>query len=211
MAGTRNILISAGPTREYIDPVRYISNDSSGRMGFAIAEAAIALGMDVTIVAGPVSLPTPTGARRIDVVTAEEMMNAMADQFHKHDIVVMAAAVADFSPVEKNSHKIKKDGRALTIRLKENPDVLKALSKMKSKDQVVVGFALETRDVEKNACRKLCEKGLDWIVANDEGNIGSESGSAVLISKDGTKKEIRRMGKEDMASIMLSHIVGKLR
>lgn len=210
MKKRRKILITAGPTREYIDPVRYISNDSSGMMGFAIASAAARLGLHATLVAGPVQLETPEDVRRIDVVSAEEMLKATLARAKNSDLIVMCAAVSDFSPEKILKKKIKKEdigSSKITLRLKKNPDILAEICKNKKSGQVVVGFALETENMEKNAISKLRRKGCDWIVANSASAIGSKKNSAVVINRDGKKIRLPKMDKNDLAVLLLSHLM----
>jgi len=210
MKKRRKIVITAGPTREYIDPVRYISNDSSGRMGFAIAAAAARLGMDAMLIAGPVSIETPKSVRRMNVISAKEMLSAVTKHAAKSDLIIMCAAVADFSPEKISRKKIKKeDGGSskITLKLKKNPDILAEICKNKKSGQVVVGFALETEKLEKNAISKLRRKGCDWIVANSASAIGSDKNSAVMISRDGKKIRLPKMDKNDLAVLLLSHLM----
>lgn len=168
------ILITAGPTREYIDPVRYISNDSSGKMGFAIATAAAKAGHIVTIIAGPVALSTPPGVRRIDVISAADMLRACQREWRRHDVLIASAAVADYTPATPFRTKKKKTAADLVLRLKSTPDILATLSAAKKPGQTVIGFALEDRNVRKNAEGKLAKKGLDAIVLNRPTAIGAD-------------------------------------
>ncbi|KJV28418.1 bifunctional phosphopantothenoylcysteine decarboxylase/phosphopantothenate--cysteine ligase CoaBC [Luteibacter yeojuensis] len=165
----RRVVVSAGPTYEDIDPVRFIGNRSSGRMGFAVAAAARDAGADVTLVAGPVALPTPQGVRRVDVRSAREMHDAVLAAANGADIYVGAAAVGDYRPAGAAAHKLKKtDGEPLRLELTENPDIIAALAASPT-HPFLVGFAAETRDVEAYAREKLARKGLDMIAANDVG------------------------------------------
>lgn len=173
LAGER-VLITAGPTYEAIDPVRGITNRSSGKMGYALAESAIASGAQVTLVSGPVSLPSPGGARTIRVKSAAEMYNAVMGNLESATLLIMSAAVADYRPARTSSQKIKKsDGNGLVLELEQTEDILAAVGRAKT-SQVVVGFAAETDNVIANARKKLLEKGADLIVANDVS--GSDSG-----------------------------------
>lgn len=203
----RRILITAGPTREYLDPVRYLSNDSSGRMGFALAEAAVHLGFAATLIAGPVARPTPHGAKRIDVVTAREMRTAVRKHARQADVVIMAAAVADYRPARPARHKIKKGTGRLTVVLEENPDILAELGHRKESHQMLVGFALETGNLERNARAKLEKKNCDWIVANFATAINARSSRALLLSKDGKRIPLPRLPKEELAVVILSHVL----
>src|SRR5262249_3579429 len=151
----------AGPTREYLDPVRFISNPSSGKMGFALAAAAERRGARVTLVSGPVSLPTPAGVRRIDVTTAEEMLAACQRAFAEVALFTATAAVGDSAPRNPSPQKLKKSGQSLRLEMRPTIDILKSLAQAKHNGQIVVGFAAETRDLVKNASAKLMQKKLD--------------------------------------------------
>ncbi len=207
MAGQK-VLISAGPTHEYLDPVRYISNPSSGKMGYAIAKAAHARGADVCIVSGPVSLEPPCGIRVIPVTSAQEMMDACAQEFPCVDTAIFCAAVSDMRPKTIYSHKLKKgqDSCALsTLELVENPDILATLAATKRPDQCVIGFAAETENVVGNAQTKLSAKGADLIVANEVGShtgFGQDTNRAFLIDRAGTE-ELPEMTKDDLAQRIL--------
>ena len=203
----RRILITAGPTREYIDPVRYISNDSSGQMGFALARAAAELGLDVALIAGPVNLPTPEGVKRTDVISAREMQRAAMKLAKRADVIVMAAAVADWRPARPATGKIKKTARAPSIALIENPDILAELGRRRKAGQVIIGFALETSQLEENARKKLSRKGCDWIVANSASAIGARASRAVLLGKPGHRIPLPKLPKDDLAVVILSHVL----
>ncbi|UCG47517.1 MAG: phosphopantothenoylcysteine decarboxylase [Phycisphaerales bacterium] len=173
-AGAMHFLITAGGTREHIDPVRFISNASSGRMGFALARAAVKAGHKVTLVTAPTSQREPKGAEIVRVETAREMFEAVRDNFANCDCLIMAAAVADYTPAKPAKAKIKKAATELVISLKPTLDILKWAGTHKKKGQLVVGFALETARLRQNAERKLREKNLDMIVANSSAAIGAE-------------------------------------
>ncbi len=160
------LLITAGPTREHLDPVRFLSNRSTGKMGFAIAQAAAERGHSVTLVAGPVSLPTPPGVARVDVVSARDLLAAVQERLPQHDALVMCAAVADWRPAQFSPAKLKKADMRPTLELVPNPDILKTIRPLKGQ-RLFVGFAAETGDPLAEAQRKLASKGLDLIVAND--------------------------------------------
>ena len=160
------ILVTAGPTREYLDPVRFLSNRSTGKMGFAVAESAAAHGHAVTLIAGPVTLPTPSGVRRVDVVSARDMLAALCAELPTHDALVMTAAVADWRPRECSPQKLKKQGMRPVLELEANPDILRTIAPEKGA-RLFVGFAAETGDPLAEAQRKLTAKGLDLIVASD--------------------------------------------
>lgn len=161
-----NLLVTAGPTREHLDPVRFLSNRSTGKMGFAIAQAAAERGHAVTLIAGPVSLPTPAGVARVDVTSALEMLDAVLRHLPQHDALVMCAAVADWRPKLASAAKLKKADMRPVLELEPNPDILKTVRPLKA-TRLYVGFAAETGDPLAEAQRKLAAKGLDLIVAND--------------------------------------------
>lgn len=212
----RKVLVSAGPTHEPIDPVRYIGNRSSGKMGFAVANAAALRGADVTLVSGPVAMRTPRNTKRIDVETTEEMQQAMQQEFPNTDIVVMTAAVADFAPVRPLSQKMKRESRngELVLELKKNPDILKNLGEQK-KQQVLVGFALETENEMHNARQKLATKHLDAIVLNNPGwqgaGFGTDTNVVTVITADGKVQELPKMSKFDVANEILNRVVPLLK
>ena len=206
----RKILVTAGPTYEPIDPVRFIGNRSSGKMGFALAAAAAQRGGDVTLVSGPVNLQTPRHVKRIDVRTSAEMGEAVGQEFPRTDALIMAAAVADFSPVNPARHKIKRekvDKGVLTLALKRNPDILRDLSSMRT-HQVLIGFALETEEGLENARRKLESKHLDMIVLNnplDEGSaFGGDTNVVTLITPAVEPEKLPRMTKIEVAHAILA-------
>lgn len=197
------VLVTAGPTREHVDPVRYLSNESSGRMGFAIAAEAARAGHAVTLVAGPVALATPPGVRRIDVTSARELLQAARREFARCDALVMAAAVADWRPARRLASKWRaKDSGAerTTLELVRNPDVLATLTEgRRSKTRVVVAFALETGAGEARARKKLARKGADWIVLNGPSALGSERTSVVLLGAAGEKVVLANRTKTAVA------------
>ena len=216
MRGKR-VLVTAGPTEEPLDPVRYIGNRSSGKMGFAVAAAAAQRGADVTLIAGPVHLETPLHIRRVNVVTAQEMYEAVHAEFAGVDLVVMAAAVADFAPVAPSRTKIKRDavpGGRMTIDLKQNPDILRSLGEKKGR-QVLVGFALETDDGVQNARTKLATKRLDAVVLNnptDEGSgFGADTNVVTVITAGGLCERLPKMLKFDVANTILDRVLPLLR
>ena len=169
------ILISSGPTYESIDPVRFIGNHSSGKMGFALAREAEKRGANVELIAGPVSLETPRNVQRINVSSADEMKKEIEDRFKNTDVLIMSAAVSDYQPLKMASNKIKKDELEMSISLKKTPDILKDLAKLKKK-QIVIGFALETQSEKKNAYEKMKKKNLDAIILNSLNDKGSGFG-----------------------------------
>lgn len=208
LAGVR-VLVSAGPTREDIDPVRYIGNRSSGRMGFAVAEAAVEAGADVTLVAGPVSLATPARVRRIDVRSAREMHDAVLAEAARSDVYVGAAAVADYRPREAAPHKLKKSGpdATLDLSLVQNPDILAAVSALRPRP-FVVGFAAETDDLEAHARGKLERKQLDLIAANDvaAGQGFERNDNALLLLWPGGREDLPRADKRVLARALVARI-----
>lgn len=207
------VVVSAGPTREYIDPVRYLSNESSGRMGFAIAAALSRRGARVTLIAGPVQLDTPRGVERIDVVSAREMLAAVRSAFREADALVMAAAVADWRPKRKLAGKWrKKDGgnESARLELTRNPDILAGVARSKG-ERLVMGFALETGDGERRAQAKLRRKNLDCIVLNDESALNATRSSVTILGRDGSRQELARRSKEDIAEVLAGLVIDKVR
>jgi len=210
----KKILITAGPTHEPIDPVRFIGNRSSGKMGFALANAAALRGADVTLISGPVSLATPKNVKRIDVQTAEEMNKAVMANAKKQDVIIMSAAVADYSPASTSKEKIKKKSNELLLQLRSTPDILKTLGAKKTKKQILVGFALETTNELEHAKEKLKKKNLDLIVLNstkDKGAaFGVDTNIVTLIDANGTINKFPKMPKFDVAVEILDAIVAML-
>mgnify|MGYP001165928296 FL=1 len=209
------ILVSAGPTQEAIDPVRFISNRSSGKMGYAIAEAAQARGAQVVLVTGPTALLPPKGIEVVSVSTAEEMMKALSARLAWATTVIMAAAVADFRPTRPASQKIRKQGRTgQTLELERTADILASLSAQRT-TQLMVGFAAETSDLVAHAKSKLTEKGVDLIVANDVttlgGGFGSDQNAATLIDRQGGMTELPLMPKRALADAILNRAQELLR
>ena len=211
----RRVLVTAGPTREPLDPVRYLSNSSSGKMGYAIAEEAAARGAQVTLVSGPVSLPCPRGVERVDVMTAEDMLAVCREPFAGSDVAVFCAAVADYRPANAAPSKMKKgvdDAALARLELVPNPDVLATLASGKRPGQVVVGFAAETDDVVENAKSKLARKNADMIVANEVGSgkvFGRDDTVASLVFADGVA-ELPAMSKRELARRILDEVSSKL-
>ncbi len=206
-----NVLITAGPTRERLDPVRYLTNRSSGKMGFAVAAAAREAGAHVTIVSGPVQLPTPAGVTRINVESARDMYAAVHRQVSDADVFIAAAAVADFQPVTVAKQKIKKQGVAVKLNLEPAPDIVKSVADM-AKRPFVVGFAAETNDVEENARAKLKRKKLDMIAANQvgEGIAFDCDDNALTVIWPGGKVEVTRGPKIDVARQLIALIASRL-
>lgn len=208
----KRALVTAGPTVEAIDPVRFLSNRSSGKQGYAIAAALAELGADVTLVSGPTNLPAPAGVKRVDVESAREMLKA-SEAALPLDVAVMVAAVADWRPTTQARSKIKKDAAGIpAIALQENPDILATLSKPgKKRPKLVIGFAAETEKVEEHARAKIAKKGCDWIVANDvSGDVmGGAENQVMLITKDGAETW-PRMAKEAVARKLAATIAQAL-
>ena len=197
------LLITAGPTREPIDPVRYISNRSSGKMGYAIAEAALAAGHDVTLISGPVNLEAPENTKLISVSTSDEMFEVVHRYTDQCDICVLCAAVADYKPANVSSTKIKKRSEKFSLELIPTRDILNSLGHKQGRQFVLVGFAAETDHLEENAAKKLRTKNCDIIVANDVSNansgIESDMNEVTLLFQNGEKKKISRAQKKIIA------------
>lgn len=208
----KKVLISAGPTIAPIDPVRYITNRSSGKMGYAIAEEAAARGADVILVSGPTNLEKPDGVKAIDVLTNEEMKNAILDNFTNSDIVIKAAAVTDYKIKNYSNEKIKKTEGDLNLSFVRDNDILKILGEKKT-NQILVGFAAESSNVVENAKRKIKGKNLDYIVANDitsaDTGFGSDNNKVIIISKDGEEIYLDKMSKKEVASRIFDIILRK--
>ena len=206
-----HIIVTAGPTHEPIDPVRYIANRSSGKQGFAIAAALAVKGARVTLIAGPVALDTPPGLTRIDVETARDMAAAVEAALPA-DAAIMVAAVADWR-VEASAQKIKKDGSGVMpmLALVENPDILAGLARSPKRPRLLIGFAAETENVVENAKAKLARKGCDWIVANDvSGDVmGGAANTVHLVTASGVESW-ERMAKGDVAARLTGRILGCL-
>ena len=204
------VLVTAGPTHEDLDPVRFIANRSSGKMGYAVAEAAARRGAKVILISGPTGLETPEGVERIDVRTAEEMLRAVQAQFSTGSIAIFAAAVADYRPAEPATAKIKRTKEALTIRLEPNPDILATMAKEKG-DRLVVGFAAETDHVAENARKKLAQKNADIIVANDVTAEGAgfdvDTNIVTIFSRDSRDLPLPRMTKAEVAQRILDEVL----
>ncbi len=203
------VLVTAGPTVEDLDPVRFLSNRSSGRMGYRLAEAARDRGATVVLVSGPTDLPAPSGVELVPVRSAEEMLGAVLERLPRATVVIGAAAVSDYRPVAASSSKIKKGPERITLELVKNPDVLKAVGAAKG-ERVVVGFAAETEELLANAQSKLEAKGLDLVVANDvtaEGSgFAAETNAATLLRRDGTRLEVARTSKRELAERILDEV-----
>jgi phosphopantothenoylcysteine decarboxylase/phosphopantothenate--cysteine ligase len=195
------ILVTAGPTREFFDSVRFISNPSSGRMGYAIAVEAAKRGHEVVLISGPVALPPPSDVRVIRVVSAEDMLQACLGEFDECHVVVMTAAVCDYRPAEQIQKKLKKQNRARTIQLLPTEDILARMGAMKG-SRVVIGFAMEDHDAHKHAEAKLKRKQCDAIVLNGISNVGSDDAEVQILRKDGGWESPRAGTKREIASIV---------
>ncbi len=206
----RCVLVSAGPTREAIDPVRFISNHSSGKMGYAIARAAERRGAMVTLVSGPVDIEPPLHVKLVKVQSADQMKEAFLDAMGDADIAVKVAAVADYRVKNQAEHKIKKTEEQLVLELEKNPDILKCAGQKKRSDQVLVGFAAETQDLKENAVKKLEAKNLDMIVGNLVGGgkgFGTDDNTVTFFFKDGRVESLESMDKDQVAHILLDRIL----
>jgi len=208
--GDERLLITAGPSRELLDPVRYISNRSSGKMGYALARVGLQRGAAVVLVSGPTALEPPLGARMISVTTAAEMRRAVLEEFTKCTAVIMAAAVADYHPAEISMRKMKRGKGPLDLRLEPNPDILKELGAQKN-GKLLVGFAAETEDLTANAAKKLREKNLDMIVANDITQKGSgfdgDTNIATIVDRSGAARSLPLMSKDELADRIYDHLL----
>ncbi len=205
----KKALVTAGPTYEALDPVRFIGNHSSGKMGYAIAAELQKQGAEVTLVSGPTNLTAPAGIKTINITSASEMLNACEKEFNDADICVMSAAVADYTPQEVSTQKIKKNTDEFFINLKKTTDILFTLGEVK-RDQILVGFALETNDEEENAIKKLHRKNLDFIVLNSLNDAGAgfktNTNKITIIDKNLTKTEFNLKSKEEVAKDICNKI-----
>ena len=206
----QTVLLTAGPTQEDLDPVRFLSNRSSGRMGYAVAEAAAQRGAKVILVTGPTALDTPTGVTRVDVRTAAEMLHSVEEKFSDATIAIFAAAVADYRPAEAASRKIKKTAGDITLRLEPNPDILATIARKKG-HRLIVGFAAETDRVAENARKKLTVKNADLIVANDVTAEGAgfdiDTNVVTLFARDGRDLALPKLTKREVAHRILDEVV----
>jgi phosphopantothenoylcysteine decarboxylase/phosphopantothenate--cysteine ligase len=209
LAGEK-VLVTAGPTREEIDPVRFISNHSSGKMGYALARAAYRRGAAVTLVSGPTCLVDPYGVETVRVISAVEMREAVLGRLEESTIVIKAAAVADYRPEVRGDKKMKKSEGPVTLKLVKNPDILAEIGKMKG-SRTVVGFAAETDNLVENAREKLQRKNLDMVVANDLGQEGAgfnvDTNVVKLLFREGDVEDVPLMGKDELADLILDRVV----
>jgi len=206
----KKVLVTAAGTREPIDPVRYIGNRSSGKMGYAIAEEAANRGAEVVLVSGPSALEASSGIRLIKIETALQMRDAVKEEFIDSDIIIKAAAVADYRASSIAENKIKKDSSTLTLVLEKNPDILFELGQMKQKNQVLVGFAAETQNLLEFAKKKLHKKNLDYIIANDvslaNAGFNTDTNIIKIIDRDGGIEDFPLLRKDLLAKIILDKI-----
>ena len=208
----RHVVITAGATQEEIDPVRYITNHSTGKMGYALAKEARNAGAMVTLISGKSNLPQPYGVEVINVISAEDMANCVVNNFEKADVVIMSAAVADYTPLEKADHKIKKADGDLSITLKRTQDILLTIGKKKRENQVVIGFAMETENLLENAAKKLQEKNADYIIANSIREPGAGFGvdtNIVKIISPTSVEDLGLLSKDETAKEILRHCLKK--
>lgn len=210
----RKILISAGPTREKIDPVRFITNRSSGKMGYALAASAVEYADKVVLVSGPVSLQVPSGVNCIQIESAAEMADAMFHESTDADLIIMCAAVADYRPKIVHENKMKKSDGDLTLVLERTVDILQTLGKNKRSGQILAGFAAETNDILQNAQSKLERKNLDYIIANDvssssQGGFAVDNNAVTIIDRSGHHEKIELCPKKELAGKILKYITEK--
>ena len=212
MAGL-NVLVTAGPTQEAIDPVRYITNHSTGKMGYAIANCAMLRGANVTLVTGPTNMKKPPFVNVVEIKSAQDMFDAVTSRANEQDIIIKAAAVADYRPANVSSEKVKKSDDELTIELERTQDILKHLGENKKKHQFLCGFSMETQNMLENSRAKLTKKNLDMIVANNlkvsGAGFGTDTNIVTLITK-GKETELTIMSKDDVAKCILDEILGLL-
>ena len=203
-----HVLVTAGPTREYLDDVRFLSNASTGAMGYAVAEAAAAKGHSVVLVTGPVVVEPPEGAELVEVVSALDMQQAVESRFAEADAVVMTAAVCDYRPEGRVEGKIKKTGDGMTLRLEQNPDILARLGRLKQ-DRILVGFALEAGLSRDNALEKLRSKNLDFVVLDTPEAMGARRATFMIIAADGSEEILTDAPKRTVAERIIQLIEQK--
>lgn len=204
----KKVVVTAGATREFFDPIRYISNASSGQMGYHLAKMAYAFGADTVLISAPVCITAPSQIKLINTVSALDMYEKVLQEFKDADVLIMNAAVADFRPKEKSSQKLKKDKEQLVIELQPNPDILKEIGKIKRPNQIVVGFAAESENIIQNAMDKITRKNMDMIVANPVTVFSKDSYTGYIIFKDGKTYNLENCSKEEAAYIILNKIAG---
>lgn len=210
MAGM-HVTVTAGPTREALDPVRFLSNHSTGKMGYAIARSAKMRGASVTLITGPVALPAVEGVHMIPVTSARDMRQAVMDELPQSDFIIKAAAVGDYRPTECKNDKIKKHDDDMSISLVRNPDILAEIGTKRREDQIICGFSMETQDLLKNSANKLKQKNCDIIVANNlkvkGAGFAGDTNVVTLLYRDGTTEPLELMGKSDVADILLDRLL----
>lgn len=206
----KKVLVTAGPTREAVDPVRFLSNHSTGKMGYAIAKCAMERGAEVTLITGETSIPKPPFVKIVPVVSAQDMFEAVKKYYEEADFIIKSAAVADYTPVEKAEDKIKKSDEDMSISLKRTVDILKYIGENRKPYQVICGFAMETKDLIENAVKKLESKHVDMIVANNlkvkGAGFGTDTNVVTLIKKE-EKKEFPLLTKEEVAEVILDEML----
>ncbi len=206
----KTILVTAGPTREALDPVRFITNRSSGKMGYAVAEAAVSRGADVILISGPTALSAPPDVKVVNVQTALQMRNEVVKYANQADAVIMAAAVSDYRPRDVKPQKIKKEKDELTLALERNPDILAELGEDKPNGQILVGFSMETENLLDNAIKKLKNKNADLMVANDVSQEGAgfdvDTNIVWIIDSSGSERKLPLMSKRDVADVILDEV-----
>jgi phosphopantothenoylcysteine decarboxylase/phosphopantothenate--cysteine ligase len=206
----KTVLVTAGPTREYFDPVRFISNPSSGKMGYAAARAAEHRGARVVLVSGPTALNPPLNVETVFVETARQMAGAVLQRAGEAQVIVKTAAVGDYAPSDRKTQKIKKGDDTLSLTLEKTEDILRALGRQKSDRQILVGFAAETESLEQHATAKLREKNLDMIAGNllgaPDAGFGSDTNRVTLFFRDGRKEELPVMDKDAVAHVLLDRV-----
>ena len=214
MTGMR-ITVTAGPTREAMDPVRFLSNHSTGKMGYAIARSAKMRGADVTLISGPVALPPVDGVTMVPVTSALDMREAVMQALPESDVVIKAAAVGDYRPAERKTDKIKKHDDDMSVALVRNPDILAEIGQKRREDQVICGFSMETRDLLENSAKKLQNKNCDVIVANNlkvkGAGFAGDTNVVTLLYRDGTTEPLELMGKDSVADILLDRLLALYR
>lgn len=210
-----HITVTAGPTREAMDPVRFLSNHSTGKMGYAIARSAKMRGADVTLISGPVALPPVDGVTMVPVTSALDMREAVMRALPESDVVIKAAAVGDYRPAERKTDKIKKHDDDMSVALVRNPDILAEIGQKRREDQVICGFSMETRDLLENSAKKLQNKNCDVIVANNlkvkGAGFAGDTNVVTLLYRDGTTEPLELMGKDSVADILLDRLLALYR